>query len=160
MHSALVDEDVDIGGHPGQFGHARTDLLVKAPDPLLEQSALLEVEAQQDAVVVSHHQQNVLPQHSESLALLVDFGSVVRHFKPQPLPVEHLVEEADEVASEVGTDYATASPERRENKIAMARLVNGSPPFHGSSCYYTNPPNSTLNEMIKGGGGGIKEDNL
>ena len=50
---ALVDKHVNVRRHSCELGHPRADLLVKAPDSLLEQSTLLGVQTEQDAVVVT-----------------------------------------------------------------------------------------------------------
>ena len=64
MSSALIDEHVNIGGDPGKLGHAWTDLLIKAPDSLFEQSTLLGVQAEEDTVVISDNQKNVLSENT------------------------------------------------------------------------------------------------
>ena len=113
MSPALVDKHVNVRRHPCELGHPRADLLVKTSDSLLEQSTLLGVQTEQDAVVVTDDQQDVLPEHAQGLTLLVHLGSVVWHLEAKPLPVVHLVEEADQVSTEVGTDHPAAGPTER-----------------------------------------------
>ena len=84
---------------------------------------LLGVQTEQDAVVVTDDQQDILPEHAQGLALLVHLGSVVRHLEAKPLPVVHLVEEADQVSTEVGTDHPAAGPTERRT-IHFLRYFN------------------------------------
>ena len=70
------------------------------------------VQTVEDTVVVPNHQKNILSQHTKVLALLVDLGCIVGHFKSQSLPVLHLIKEPDEILAEVGKDKPIFRPGR------------------------------------------------
>ena len=64
-------------------------------------------------VVVKDDQQDVLPEHSQGLALLVHLGSIVRYLEAKPHPVVNLVEEADQVSTEADTNHPATGPTER-----------------------------------------------
>lgn len=100
MKTAVTNKQLNALRGPSQLGHARSDLLVQTANSLLEQSPFLWLEAGDDAIVVSDDEHDVLPQHPQLLTLLVDLSSIVRHLKPQPLPVVHLTKQLEQRPTE------------------------------------------------------------
>ena len=106
--SGLPHEVVQVvlAAHPVQFVHSGADPPVEVVNLVREEAALLGIERVEDLVVVSHHEQDVLPQDAVRFALRVDLHCDVGDFQMHPLPLVHLLEELEEVPVEVGLEQA------------------------------------------------------
>mmetsp|Transcript_14244 Transcript_14244/g.38624 ORF Transcript_14244/g.38624 Transcript_14244/m.38624 type:complete len:425 (-) Transcript_14244:1123-2397(-) len=77
-------------------------------DAVVEQHALLPVQRGEDLVIVAHHHEDVVTQHSVLVALRVDLHGDVRDRHAEALPVVHLLAHGQQVLVEVHAQQATS----------------------------------------------------